>query len=444
MRAAAALSAGALLVASTGAARANGRYPASGLVVLDPSDPLHIVVRATYGLISTQDGGKTWSWICEQAPGFSDNEDPMVVMTKNGTMLAGVFKGLSASTDHGCGWKFAGGDLTDRYVVDLSAERAAPDHVIGIASNGIGMGKFETKVFATEDNGATWAQLGVDLPQEFLGITLDEAPSNNQRIYVSGRYGSPDYQGALERSDDRGMTWQRFDIPLADDTYPPFLSGIDPSDPDRVYVRLHGADSDLLVVSSDGGMTWTTVFTGKGGLLGFALSPDGQTVAVGGDKDGLWMAPKDTLMFTKVADMTVKCLLWAPDRLYACADEFKDGFHVGVSANNGKTFTALEHLSQICPMECPSDSTFGGVCPDRWGVLALTIGADTCDGSSGGSGGSDGSGGSGGGAGASGGGGCACDLAAGSAGSGALVFAAGALGAVLRRRRARARNAERR
>ena len=71
-------------------------------------------------------------------------------------------------------------------------------------------------------------------------------------------------------------------------------------------MRLDTPEADLLVVSGDAGLTWKTAFEGTGALLGFALSPDGATVAVGGDKDGLWTAPKDTLAFTKVSELEVR------------------------------------------------------------------------------------------------------------------------------------------
>lgn len=419
---------------STGAAHANGRYPAAGLVALDPTDPLHIVVRATYGVLSTTDGGTTWRWFCEQAVGFGDNEDPMLAFTSNGTLLAGVFKGLSVSTDDGCNWSFIGGELEGRYAVDLSTEKLSPERAVAIVSNGVGGGKFKTQVYETLDNGTTWTQAGVNLSEDFLGLTIDAAPSNPQRLYASGRFGAPDYLGAVERSDDRGATWQRFDIPQADDKHPPYLSAVDPNDPDVLYVRLDAAEGDLLVVSKDGGQTWEQIFEGTAGLLGFALSPDGTKVAVGGDKDGLWMAPSDTLEFTKVSGVGVKCLTWTDGLLYACADEFKDGFHVGVSKNEGKTFEAIEHLNQACPMECPGDSKVGEFCPIQWGSVALTIDATSCDEAPDG-GTSTSSGASSTGTSNDGGGDGGCGIAGGGAAGGALLFAAAALTAGLRRRK---------
>ncbi len=427
------------LLGAQSTAEANGRYPAAGLIALDPSDPLHIVVRATYGLISTADGGETWKWTCEQSVGFSDNEDPMVAITKNGTLLAGVFKGLSVSKDRGCDWTYVGGELEGRYAVDLSTEKNAPEHAVAILSNGIGNGKFNTQVFETLDNGSTWKQAGVNLPEQFLGLTIDAAPSDPQRLYATGRFGAPDYVGALQRSVDRGATWERFDILGADDKHPPYLSAVDPSNPDVLYVRLDAAEKDQLVFSSDGGLTWKVIFEGEAGLFGFALSPDGKKVAIGGDKDGLWIAPTDTFAFTKVSDVRVKCLLWTEDTLFTCADQFKDGFHVGFSKNEGKTFESLEQLSEICPMDCAKETSSGDACPVRWGALALTLDANSCDSGTGGNGaGGSGSNGNGGGSASSGGGGsgCACSTSGeGGDGSGLVLAAVATFCALQRRRR---------
>ena len=50
---------------SAGDARANGRFPAAGQVIFDPSDDARVYVRATYGLARSDDRGASWSWICE-------------------------------------------------------------------------------------------------------------------------------------------------------------------------------------------------------------------------------------------------------------------------------------------------------------------------------------------------------------------------------------------
>lgn len=380
-----AAAAAAAIAAAAAPASANGRYPAAGLIAVDPADPEHLLVRATYGVLSTRDHGQEWRWICEGAVGFGGYEDPMMGILADGTHIAGLFAGLSASRNGGCDWTLEGGELADRYVVDLSVERGDAARAVLIISNGLGPGEFLTQLWETGDNAASWTQAGADLPVDFLALTVDAAPSDPARVYVSGRYGPPDYTGAVARSSDRGQTWERFDIPGSDDTHLPFLSAIDPADPDVLYVRLDGASdmpgetSDALLVSKDGGQTWTTVFEGAGDLLGFALSPDGSTVVVGGPDDGLWSAPAATLAFTRIAEVGVRCMTWSERGLYACADEFRDGFVVGLSGDGGQSFEPLLHLDGVCgPLECAPQSRVAAICEDQWGATQLTLGAKDC------------------------------------------------------------------
>ena len=366
-------------------ARANGRFPASSQLALSPKDPSVLLVRATYGLLLSHDAGKTWSWICEPAVGYGNVEDPAMAFTSDGTLVAGLFEGLSIGSPDGCAWSFAPGGLSNKYVIDIALDKVTPSQGVLIISNSVGQDDagaplFLTQLWQTADSGKTWAQAGVDLPPQFLGLTSDTAPSNAQRVYVSGRYGPPDYPGAIERSDDRGATWQELAIPGADSTHLPYIGGVDPTNPDIVYLRLDADPSDTLLVSKDGGMTWTTVFTAKRKLYGFAISPDGSSVAIGGDTDGVLVAPASTLQFTQASGVGAKCLTWVASGLYACADEFKDKFTAGVSTDEGKTFTPLMHLADICPLVCAAtDSGVDQLCPNVWATTASTISA-TCGG----------------------------------------------------------------
>lgn len=361
-------------------ALANGRFPAAGQIVVDPSNPTHLLVRTTYGLNVSNDNGAHWSWICESAIGYGGTEDPMVAITADGSIIAGIFEGLSASHDQGCQWDFAQAGLEGRYVIDLATERANPKNAVLLISNSVGGSMFLTQLWETKDNATTWTVAGVDMPADFLGLTLDAAPSDPSRVYVSGRYGKPSYEGAIERTNDRGKTWQKLLIPGSNDLALPYIGGIDPQNPDVVYVRLDANKTDQLVVTKDGGTTWKNIFTSTGNLLGFAISPDGSTIAVGGDTDGLWTAPASTLEFTQVSKISTRCLTWTTAGLYACADEFVDGFAAGFSTNQGKTFTPVMHLQLLCgPLTCAATTTNGAMCPNAWGATKLTIGGATCE-----------------------------------------------------------------
>lgn len=362
-------------------ALANGRYPSAGQILVDAADPRRIVIRATYGVLITSDGGERWSWICEEAIGYSGFEDPMMVITGDGSMLAGLSRGLSATHDHGCRWELAQGGLTQRNIVDVSIDRADPTSAILLGSSVLAGDEILTQVWESKDNGRTWAQAGVDLPSSFIGVTLDSAPSDPRRLYVSGRWNGPTFQGALQRSDDRGKTWESFDIPGSDDRNLPYLGAVDPGDANTVYVRVDGDGSDVLLVSKDGGATWREVFRAAS-LVGFALSPDGATIAAGSDLDGLWIAPTTTLEFTQVGRLGVRCLTWTPQGLFACADELVDRFTAGVSVDGGETFSPLMTLDRLCGTApaCGSESVTGQTCDALWPGIARFLGATgRCD-----------------------------------------------------------------
>lgn len=415
------------LLGGSAPAFGNGRFPAAGQLVVDPSSPEHLVLRATYGILSSQDAGQRWDWICEEAVGYGGIEDPSMGILSNGTLLAGIFAGLALSSDAGCGWSFAGGGLEGRFVVDVSVEKVDPSRAIFLLSNGLSATTFSTQVFETLDGAKTFQQAGVDLPTSIVGVTLDAAPSDPTRLYVTGRRDAPSYVGVLARSSDRGATWDIVDIPGADALASPFLAAVDPTDPQRIYVRLDGKDQDTLLASDDGGDTWTTVFTTPGRLLGFALSPDGQSLRFGSPEDGIYAADRAALAPMKLGSFGPLCLAWTADGLYACADQFKDDFVVGVSQDGGASFSPLLTLDGLCgPLPCPDGTATADLCTLTWGPTRATIGSKDCDGPEPPDAGATASSGSGGGHDD---GGCQASAAGAGSGTAALLVALGALAA---------------
>jgi hypothetical protein len=362
-------------------ASANGRFPSASQLALDPKDPSHLVLAATFGILESSDAGKTWGWICEGVVGYSSTEDPAIAVTANGTLLAGAFEGLAVSHDRGCGWAFAGGPALKEYVIDTAVEPLQPSHAVAITSTGV-MGGFHVALLETLDNGVTFTQAGVDAPKDLIAETVEVAPSKASRVYVSGLAG-PMLQGDLERSDDRGKTWTRFAVDLMGGAGA-YIAAVDPKNPDRVYLRIDASPADKLLVSDDAGATWKAVHTAKGSMLGFALSPDGSKVAVGGPADGILIASTTDFVFTAVSTVHALCLKWSAEGLYACGDEFKDGFTLARSTDEAKSFAPLYHLSNLAPLACGADTPFASVCPDAWPSIASLIGADDGAGGAGG------------------------------------------------------------
>jgi photosystem II stability/assembly factor-like uncharacterized protein len=372
---------------------ANGRFPQAQQLALDPNNPNHVVVQVTYGIIQTWDGGKNWQWSCEDAVGYgtASTLDPPIAVMSDGTLIAGVFNGLAVSSNMGCDYAFAQAPgvatcqstltgLAGRYVIDVARQPTDATHAIAMSSNGCGVTTFDTRLWATTDNAKTWTQQGVPLPGSFLALTTDSAPTAPTTIYASGFrvVSATDYRGTIARSTDGGASWVTADIAGSTSTSAPFIAAVDPNDDKTIYVRL-ASDQGQLLVSHDAGMTFTKVLDTQGKMLGFALSSDGKQVAVGGDTDGVLIANVSDFKFTQVSKIHNRCLTWSGRSLYACASEGLDGFTVGVSIDEGATFTPLYHLSCLAgPVGCPQDSAVSQKCQDPWALVSQTIETNTC------------------------------------------------------------------
>jgi MYXO-CTERM domain-containing protein len=350
--------------------RANGRYPLATQLVSAPNDASYLALRSTFGVLQTFDGGATWVWVCEQAAGYADIQDPSIALTGDGTLLVG-FEKLTATRDHGCTWATPAG-FTGSSVTDLAVDPARPGRVVALNATSDGAGNFTNRIFESTDHGRTWAPLGMPITDGLVAETIDVAPPS--RIYVSGKFW-PTQLAALELSDDGGATWIRRSIDAAGPSVP-FIAAIDPAQTDRVYVRTSGSASDDVFVTSDAGSTWTHIFAASGGLLGFALSPDGTSVAVGGPTAGVHVANVSDYQFQKTNVMGPYCLRWGGAGIYACGKQNGDGFALGLSTDRGATFAKLLELPALVPLSCAPDSTTGSTCGPAWGPVAAVIGAD--------------------------------------------------------------------
>jgi hypothetical protein len=216
------------------------------------------------------------------------------------------------------------------------------------------------------------------LPEAFLPLTIDVAPSDAQRVYVSARVGpSEDYVSVLFRSDDGGATFARAStIPETENLRYGFIAGVHPNNPDLLYVRVSHPEGTRLLRSEDGGISAELVFTGAGSLLGFAIT--GDELATGGPMDGLWVGDPEGGALERVSDVGALCLTYGPDGLYACADAATDGFSLGRSRDSGQSFEPVLKLSELCgPVSCGSDTQVAKQCPFEWREVARRLGT-TC------------------------------------------------------------------
>ena len=385
---------------------ANGRFPAADQLVVDPSDPTHIVARTTFGFLETRDQGKQWLWTCEDLIGRIANQDPPFAVTGDGSWVVAVpFEGVSVTHDHGCTWTRAPSPLAEQLAVDVTLEPSDPAALLVLTSTNdtksdAGPGapqEFLNLVFETKDNGVTWALLGAPLARDLIASTIEIARSDANRIYASGIFGEP-IKAAIERSEDGGKTWTRALVPADSDLGGVYISAVDAQNADRLFVRVLGQPDPAtamtpttLLESTDKGSSWREVARTQESMLGFALSPDGTMLAYGTIGQGVFAGPSDgSAPLVKVSEIQNRCLTWSPAGLYACGTDLgrdpsamtpstqppPKTFAIGVSRDMGKSYDTLYKLFQTCPATCPDDSRFNQICRMVWlmrpGVTAAT------------------------------------------------------------------------
>jgi photosystem II stability/assembly factor-like uncharacterized protein len=279
-----------------------------GDVTLAPSDPQVLYVGTGEpnnrqssswgnGVYRTTDGGRTWAHL-----GLKDTHhigriavhpaDPDVVYVAALGRLWGPGKerGLFKSTDGGKAWTNVKYLDEDTGVVDVAMDPASPN-ILYAASyqrrrtpygyNGGGPG---SGVWKTTDAGATWRRLGKGLPEGEMGrIGLAVFRRDPRIVYALIEHKS---EGGIYRSEDRGESWRKMSDTNPRPSYYSKVQ-VDPSNDLRVWVlgaqmfysedggrtfatnhvqRIHGdyhalwidpADSDRMVVGSDGGLHLT-------------------------------------------------------------------------------------------------------------------------------------------------------------------------------------------
>jgi MYXO-CTERM domain-containing protein len=445
-----ALALAAALTAS-GSAQANGRYPESNQIQFNEADPDLVVLRVTFGLLISRDRGVTWRWVCERAIGYLGTEDPMYALTPSGRILGSTFNGVTMTKDNACSWSFAFGGPSQRVFVDLAQSPKDRKNILALAAaydkqDDAGGVLYKTEIFETKDEGDAFTAIASAFDPTMLGETLDLTASDPNRIYMSAvQVKGTAPTGLFLASRDRGVSWETTEVPLLQpcDAAMPcaerslYIAGVDPNNADRVYLRTRNAVDRpaRLIMTDDGGKTFKTIFSSKGSLPAFALSPDGSRVWVGGQFDGIFSASTADLLFQQRSSTPVQCLTVGAEGLWACSNENNKGtgFIVGLSRDEGSTFEAKLHFCDVLgAVECPAGTITHTECAAGWPAQEAQIGC----GQPVGDGGTDGGGTSSGQPVGDGGGGCSCRTTEGSPyATAALALALGTAVALLRRRR---------
>ncbi len=350
---------GAALICTIGAARANGRFPEAQLIESVPGDPSTVFLRATFGVLVSRDAGKSWRWICERSLGYDGQWDPPVTATRDGRLWVGLEDGL-VSTRDGCDVDVTP-ELDGHTVKDLTTDPRG--ETIWAITGAPG----KTSYVWRRSPGKQFERLAG--MEETNLMTIEVAPSNPKRVYLSGQPNST-IRGQVFRSVDGGATFATAKNDLAAEG-PFFIGAVDPRDPERMLIRhLHGKGSDLLL-SRDGGKTFQNVLTMTSAMFGFAKSRDGSTYWAGSGlaEHGLFRSTDRGEHFEVVSKSGVLCLhSAAEDALFVCENALTPGAPaIAVSRDRGATITSLARFADIeGPVACATPDARASLCSGSW------------------------------------------------------------------------------
>ena len=378
---AAAVAAALSTLAATETAHAHGGVVRAFEILNNPAQPERFVLRSdVWGFFHSNDGGKSWQWSCSEVYGTKSttvNHAQMALNDSGRLIVANGFEGISY-TDNFCSWSKATG-LDELLVADV---RIHGTDVIALSSTG-GEDGIANVIWVSKDQGQSFEKTAAELPKDIVLQSISYAPSDPDRVYLTGLViGKP--EGVVMRSKDGGKTFERHAAPAVEATRMNVrIQAVHPTNPDVVFAwidlpeDLNQDSHDQLVLTTDGGTTWKTLFAGKGDLPGFAISPDAATVVISGAVDGVHTGSMDAVLagtdgaLTQVNSRPVWGLLWNEKGLYGGNNNFSvkgtpETYTLGISKNDGETFDEIVNVCDFQFTQCDKGTAGRDLCQYNW------------------------------------------------------------------------------
>lgn len=329
-----------------GAAHANGALPATIQVLLPPAAPKTVIVSTNFGLITSTDGGATWSWICEHDVGLQGNAYQVTAAPAT-RVLALSNDGLVATDDSACTWnKLMGLDVVIPF--DYFPDPTDANHLLALGilrSQQRGFAVMELKSTAVPMPPLTMlyaAPAGQELN------TLEIARSNPKIIYATLSTAGNTQPAGVARTEDGGVTWT---VTTPDPTITELgILAVDSDDPNKLFFRVAADDGDRLFVSTDGGKTVRNALSPKLTMSGFSRLSNGHVLIAFLDIDhGYIYRSIDGGMTFPLLPSTIhpRSMAERAGRVYATTDVNLDKYALGYSDDEGATWKRAMGLEDV-------------------------------------------------------------------------------------------------
>jgi hypothetical protein len=342
------------LLLPTRAARANGAFPDSLQIVLPADRPQQIILATNFGLIFSDDDGVTWTWSCEQMQtmngfGYAVGPSPGDRLYSLSTLL-----GLAISDDGSCSWSLSGGAFAQVLAKDYFPDPVDATRVLAIgATAGV---QPTYGLYASHDGGATFDAPFYTAPAGGVLIGVESARTDPMTIYASmytTTASAPSIHPQLLRSTDGGQTFAALDVEAALGPNKVRIIAVDPGDPSTLTLRVIGTDTNFesVAISHDAGQTFAEPVTVQNGSITAYAHLASGTILVGTvvNADGVGFRSTDggTTFQPWPGVPHLRALAERGGKLYAAPNNYSDGWAIGLSTDEGLTFTPLTTYDKV-------------------------------------------------------------------------------------------------
>jgi photosystem II stability/assembly factor-like uncharacterized protein len=343
-----------LLIAAP--AQAHHAAPDTTQVLLPADRATSLVLATNFGLITSDDGGGSWRWQCDQGLGAGGYRYQLAAAPGRRLFTLGM-AGVAHSDDLGCSWSpgvTAGRPETT--VFDFAADPADPARLLVLATGAGG----SSVILESRDGGDSFGTPLYTAPAG-EGLTSLVMASDPAVAYAVQVRGDGDGHPRLARTRDRGATWTIADPGVITTRGSLRIAGVDPADPARLYLRVAGEQREKLALSPDGGATVQVVLELSGTVVAFIRLASGTLLVDAAEAEGrLYRSHDGGRSWAPLpASLGARGFAERGGQLYAATDNASAGFALAVSGDEGDSWRPVMRFSDVsalaaCPAAAPA------------------------------------------------------------------------------------------
>jgi hypothetical protein len=326
------------------------------------------------GLLFSRNGGSTFQIHPSMAfTPYGTRSYVPVQFAGDGKLLLGLTDGLALDNGHGCAIT-VDPTLQKHWVRDLARHPSDPNVTFILTSGDRKLDASRTGVWKRDVNGVITPLAGNDTNTTMgtpaygrslfltksLSVVARSQSTEGLRILEAGNKNSyPDAMSVVQvptfrYSDDLGASWTEHAVAMAEAVDDVTIVAVTAGEPMKVVLAVQktGATNplDIVLLSNDGGATFSRYIEGINAIGQAVVTPDGRFfMADMGTANacvpaGLWFAPEVGAPAERVVDYPVRCLGYDAEHgaLYMCK-----GYEFGLFFPNERAYCRLMELNDV-------------------------------------------------------------------------------------------------